>query len=170
MQACHHIPCTNARAEWRLVRPVGIQLHLWTSNVLCGLTYFAEEDLRVQNLVKPANTWMKAIQNTDGGWGESLDTYQYPARAGCGTSTASQTAWALMGLLAHLPPTDGAIRKGVAFLVAAQTKKVGGGASWPETEYTGTGFPGFFYIGYSLYPHYFPMMALGRYVHSTAVS
>ena len=134
-----------------------------TSNALCGLAYFSGE-LRVQNMMSAAVDWLKSFQNNDGGWGEELDTYKYPERAGRGISTASQTAWGLMGLLAYLPPQDDYIQRGVAFLISRQTYRKGSGASWPEREYTGTGFPRFFYIGYQLYPHYFPMMALGRFV------
>lgn len=140
-----------------------------TSNVLCGLTYFSN-DSKVQKLVSPAIDWLKSVQNGDGGWGEELITYKDPVRAGRGTSTASQTAWGLMGLLAHLPPADESIRKGIGYLVSTQTIRKGGGASWPETQYTGTGFPGFFYIGYELYAHYFPLMALGRFAQSSALN
>ena len=142
-----------------------------TSNVLCGLGYFSNDensDLLVQTLVHPAIRWLRTKQNPDGGWGEDLMSYKDPQRAGCGPSTASQTAWGLMGLLAHLPPTDEAIRKGIAYLILTQTVRKGEGASWPEPAYTGTGFPGFFYLGYTLYAHYFPLMALGRFVQSRA--
>lgn len=140
-----------------------------TSNVLCGLAYFSENNPRVQSMVGPAIRWLKSVQNVDGGWGEELITYKEPAQAGRGTSTASQTAWGLMGLLAHLPSTDQSIRKGIAHLILTQTTRKGGGASWPETKYTGTGFPGFLYLSYELYAHYFPLMALGRFVQSHAL-
>ena len=133
-----------------------------TSNVLCGLSYF-KENPGVQCLVGPAVKWLRKVQNADGGFGESLDTYKIPKRAGCGTSTASQTAWGTMALLACLPPMDEAISRSVLWLMSAQTKNNGNGATWPEAQYTGTGFPKFFYLGYALYPHYFPLMALGRY-------
>lgn len=149
-----------------------------TSNVLCGLEYFSSSsssndykysDLLVQTLVNPAIRWLRTKQNADGGWGEDLMSYKDPQRAGCGPSTASQTAWGLMALLAHLPPTDEAIRKGIAYLILTQSVRKGeGAASWPEPAYTGTGFPGFFYLGYTLYAHYFPLMALGRFVRSCA--
>jgi len=137
-----------------------------TSNVLCGLAYFSNEDRLVQNLISSALHWLVKIQNTDGGWGEGLESYQDSARAGCGPSTPSQTAWAIMALLTHVSPTDAAIKMGIAHLVASQTDIAGEGASWRETLYTGTGFPGYFYIGYTLYRHYFPMMALGRYLEA----
>lgn len=120
-------------------------------------------------MVGPAIRRLKSVQNVNGGWGEELITYKDPTQAGRGTSTASQTAWELMGLLAHLPPTDPSVRKGIVYLLLTQTTRKGGGASWPETKYTGTGFPGFFYLGYGLYAHYFPLMALGRFLQSLAL-
>lgn len=137
-----------------------------TSNVLCGLAYFSKDHARTQALVEPAIRWLKSVQNTEGGFGENLDTYKDPTLAGRGESTASQTAWGLMALLAYLPPSDGAVRMSVAYLLMSQTMKDGSGASWPETQYTGTGFPRYFYLGYELYAHYFPMMALGRYLQA----
>ncbi|MCJ1247668.1 hypothetical protein MMC30_004883 [Trapelia coarctata] len=138
-----------------------------TSNTLGGLAYFSENDPSVQSLVLPAIQWLKSVQNTDGGWGEDLNTYKHPERAGCGVSTASQTAWGVMALLSQLPPTDEAINRGVRFLVSSQTNREKEGASWEERQYTGTGFPNHFYLGYAFYRHYFPMMALGRYVQAT---
>ena len=161
-----------------------------TSNVLCSLAVLSHlvtllpqlhschndavpfhTDGYIQGLVDPAVAWLKNVQNTDGGFGEQLQSYTNPSLAGCGPSTASQTAWGLMGLLAFLPADDAAVERAVRWLVNMQrTPDVGPdeipkqvGATWPETAYTGTGFPGFFYIGYDMYRHYFPMMALGRY-------
>ena len=136
-----------------------------TSNVLCGLEYF-KTDPKVQSMIQPALMWFKEVQNPDGGWGESLETYKNPNLAGRGPSTASQTAWGAMALLAHLPSSDEAIGKSMLYLTDTQTDRKGddGGASWPETQYTGTGFPRFFYLAYSLYSHYFPMMAMGRFL------
>lgn len=152
-----------------------------TSNVLCSLAVLAHlvtllpqlhgshndavpfhTDGYIQGLVDPAVAWLKNVQNTDGGFGEQLQSYTNPSLAGCGPSTASQTAWGLMGLLAFLPADDAAVERAVRWLVSKQ-RTTDDGATWPETAYTGTGFPGFFYIGYDLYRHYFPMMALGRY-------
>ena len=138
-----------------------------TSNVVCGLVYHRDSDPLVPALVDAGIKWLRLVQNTDGGFGEVLDSYQDRTLAGHGKSTASQTAWGAMALLAHLPPDDEAVRTSIAYLVSSQTKKRGSGATWPEREYTGTGFPNFFYLGYSLYPHYFPMMALGRYLQKT---
>lgn len=72
-----------------------------------------------------------------------------------------------MGLLAHLPLTDPAIERGIRWLVCSQQPEKGNGASWPEAVYTGTGFPNHFYLGYDYYRHYFPMMALGRYLQAS---
>ncbi|KAK8070624.1 squalene cyclase [Apiospora hydei] len=145
-----------------------------TSNVLCGLAYFSESDEKVADAVRAAAEWLESVQNADGGWGEGLQSYRYPERAGRGgPSTPSQTAWALMGLLAVCNgKTSSAIESGIKHMVETQVYSGGGGehspgkiaATWTERQYTGTGFPNFFYIGYSLYRHYFPIMALGRYL------
>ena len=134
-----------------------------TSNVVCGLVYHTTHNPTVPPLIASATKWLKLVQNTDGSFGEDLRSYKDPTLAGHGKPTASQTAWGAMALLAHLPSSDEAVRASIAYLVSTQTKKRGSGATWPEREYTGTGFPNFFYLGYSYYSHYFPMMALGRY-------
>ncbi|KAI9933970.1 hypothetical protein MW887_005042 [Aspergillus wentii] len=133
-----------------------------TSHALCGLAYFAE-DRKVCRLVQPALQWLKETQNAEGGWGEPLLSYRDPDIQGS-APTASQTAWAVMGLLAHLPLTDVAIERGIRYLVSSSKPEKDIGNSWPEKVYTGTGFPNHFYLGYDFYRHYFPMMALGRYL------
>ena len=137
-----------------------------TSNVVCGLAYFKSTDKRVFYAIRRAQQWLKLGQNPDGGWGESLMTYRSPEIAPKAPSTPSQTAWALMALLAQPSPGDSdAIRRGVQHLVSSQTAFVDErSASWPERIYTGVGFPNHFYLGYTLYRHYFPLMALGRYL------
>ncbi len=72
-----------------------------------------------------------------------------------------------MGLLAYLPPAHEAVRRGVQWLVSRQLSEGSGEGSWPEEEFTGTGFPRHFYIRYHLYRHYFPLMALGRFRSAT---
>lgn len=139
-----------------------------TSNVLCGLAYHLSHP-SVPPLIPPAIAWLKAVQNEDGGWGEGLNTYYDPSRAGCGVSTPSQTAWGLMGLLDHVSRADPAIERGVGWLIDNQEKRRGEGASWYQRLYTGTGFPNHWYLGYTFYPHYFPIMALGRYLRSRGV-
>ena len=98
-----------------------------------------------------------AHQGADGGWGEDLRSYRDASWIGRGASTPSQTAWALLGLLA-LGGHDAAVARGVDFLVRTQRPD----GTWDEPWYTGTGFPGDFYINYHLYRHVFPLMALGR--------
>ena len=138
-----------------------------TSNVLCGLAEAPDAaTARTERMVATAIQWLKSVQNDDGGWGEELDSYKDVSRAGHGESTASQTAWALMALLAHCPYDDKAIHHGVSYLINSQISKNEHQAYWPEAQYTGTGFPNHFYLGYSLYAHYFPMMALGRYARA----
>ncbi|HEY3845421.1 MAG TPA: squalene--hopene cyclase [Acidimicrobiales bacterium] len=110
--------------------------------------------------VRRAVDWMEAHQNPDGGWGEDLRSYDDAVAQGRGASTACQTAWVLLALLAageRGPVTESA----VAFLVDTQRSD----GSWDDTPFTGTGFPGDFYINYHLYHLIFPVMALGRYVH-----
>jgi squalene-hopene/tetraprenyl-beta-curcumene cyclase len=110
--------------------------------------------------IRRAVAWLEARQNADGGWGEDLRSYDDPALAGQGTSTASQTAWALLALLAAGEHASQAAERGIRWL--AQTQR--GNGTWDEPQYTGTGFPGDFYINYHLYRLAFPLSALGRYV------
>ena len=147
-----------------------------TSTVLCALVYHVgdwdSDDSRPAGCkaqsrrsvnVRAALRWLQWAQNSDGGWGERLETYRDPSLAAHGPSTASQTAWALMGLLAYLPATDSSIRRGIQYLARTQIKDGERSGSWNERHYTGTGFPNHFYLCYTLYSQYFPMMALGRY-------
>jgi squalene-hopene/tetraprenyl-beta-curcumene cyclase len=103
--------------------------------------------------------WLLATQQPSGGWGESADSYANPARRGIGPATASQTAWAVMGLLAAGLSQHPATARGVRFLLAQQNTD----GTWDETEFTGTGFPLVFYLRYHLYPIYFPLQALARW-------
>jgi squalene-hopene/tetraprenyl-beta-curcumene cyclase len=110
-------------------------------------------------VMRRAVRWLEVHQNDDGGWGEDMRSYTDPAWAGRGESTASQTAWALLALLAADPHSP-AVRRGVDWLV--ETQRADG--TWDEPWFTGTGFPGDFYINYALYRLVFPLSALGRYV------
>lgn len=103
--------------------------------------------------------WLLGVQNEDGGWGESAISYYDPSLKGKGISTASQTAWALMGLICAGEEKHPAVQAGVDFLVSTQTPE----GTWSEDEFTGTGFPRVFYLRYHLYRHSFPTMALGMY-------
>lgn len=115
-------------------------------------------------VIRRAVAWLEARQNPDGGWGEDLRSYDDPALAGRGTSTASQTAWALLALLAAGEEHGAAVGRGIGWL--ARTQRADG--SWDEPQYTGTGFPGDFYINYHLYRLAFPVSALGRAVRALA--
>jgi squalene-hopene/tetraprenyl-beta-curcumene cyclase len=116
-------------------------------------------------VVRRAVRWLKECQNGDGGWGESCGSYDEPERAGCGESTASQTAWALLGLMAAGEIDSPEVRGGVEYLVGTQHADGG----WTEEPFTGTGFPRVFYLKYHMYPVYFPLMALSRYSHGVTV-
>jgi squalene-hopene/tetraprenyl-beta-curcumene cyclase len=110
--------------------------------------------------------WLRSVQNDDGGWGELPRSYDDPATKGRGPSTASQTAWAVLGLIACGDSGSSAARRGVDFLL--QTQQADG--SWREDYWTGTGFPRVFYLRYHMYPVYFPLLALGRFAAATAGS
>jgi squalene-hopene/tetraprenyl-beta-curcumene cyclase len=101
------------------------------------------------------------VQNEDGGWGEDLRSYSSDEWIGRGASTASQTAWALLALLAAGERDSAAVERGVRWLADTQAED----GSWDEPYFTGTGFPRDFSINYHLYRMVFPLTALGRYVH-----
>jgi squalene-hopene/tetraprenyl-beta-curcumene cyclase len=103
--------------------------------------------------------WLRTVQKSDGSFGESLRSYNEPETKGQGNSTASQTAWGLIGLLAGANSNDPAIHKAVAYLVDQQNVD----GSWSENEFTGTGFPCVFYLKYHLYRNSFPLYALARF-------
>jgi squalene-hopene/tetraprenyl-beta-curcumene cyclase len=154
-----------------------------TAAVLPALAALGED--MSQDFVQRAADWLRAHQNEDGGWGETCASYMDDALRGRGPSTASQTAWALLALIATGDRAhEREIRRGVAFLIARQRDD----GTWDEPYYTGTGFPGYgfgermdfrdkrtleriaqgtelqrgFMLNYNLYRHYFPLMALGR--------
>jgi len=160
----------------------GVNYIYGTGAVLPALEAIGED--MTQPYVTRAADWLLSKQQDDGGWGESCASYMDPKMKGAGKTTASQTAWALMGLAALGREGDeAAIARGVAFLIDRQQD-----GTWAEPEYTGTGFPGYgvgatiklgdpllaerlkqgpelsraFMINYNLYRHYFPLMALGR--------
>ncbi|MFJ8228974.1 squalene--hopene cyclase [Streptomyces sp. NPDC094448] len=111
--------------------------------------------------LRRAVDWLRSVQNPDGGWGEDLRSYDHGAWAGQGSSTPSQTAWALLALLAAGERESESAERGVRWLVDAQRDDGG----WDEPYFTGTGFPWDFSINYHLYRQVFPLTALGRYVH-----
>ena len=117
--------------------------------------------------VQQAAEWIRMVQNSDGGWGETCGSYDDPSTRGVGPSTPSQTAWALLGLLAAGDTRSDSVAKGVRWLVERQTAE----GTWSElaagrngeSVYTGTGFPRVFYLGYHMYRDYFPLLALTTY-------
>lgn len=139
----------------------GVNYIYGTSGVLAALALIDPQGW--QSEIKQAAAWLVSCQNPDGGWGETCGSYDDPKLKGQGPSTASQTAWALMGLLSAGEATstyaDAAIERGVNYLTT--TQKMDG--TWNEDYFTGTGFPGHFYLKYHLYQQHFPLTALGRY-------
>ena len=106
-----------------------------------------------------AANWLRSVQNADGGYGESILSYYDASLKGKGKSTASQTAWGLIGLLAVVGPNDPSAERAVAWLISHQNSD----GSWDEAEFTGTGFPCVFYLKYHFYRNSFPLYALARY-------
>src|SRR6202166_3505244 len=134
----------------------GVNYVYGTSGVLRALETVA---LTARDYCQRAVEWLRSVQNSDGGFGESIASYYDPALKGKGSSTASQTAWGLVGLLAASETSDPAITRAVTHLVDQQQAD----GSWAENEFTGTGFPCVFYLKYHLYRNYFPLYALARY-------
>ncbi len=135
----------------------GVNYIYGTMQVLRGL-----EAMGVDNhepMVQQASEWLRMFQNADGGWGESCGSYDDANSKGIGLSTPSQTAWAVLGLLAAGDTRSESVQKGVAYLL--KTQKPDG--SWDEPQYTGTGFPRVFYLAYHLYRIYFPLLAMTTY-------
>ncbi len=102
--------------------------------------------------------WLKSVQQECGGWGETPETYDKPELRGQGPATASQTAWALMGLVAAGEVDSPAVDAGVKYLLDTQRDD----GTWDEEPWTGTGFPRVFYLKYHYYRIYWPLMALAR--------
>jgi squalene-hopene/tetraprenyl-beta-curcumene cyclase len=135
----------------------GVNYIYGTWQVLKGLASIGE-DMRAPYVQRAAG-WLRAVQNPDGGWGETCATYDDPSLRGQGPSTASQTAWAVMGLIAAGEVTSTAVQRGLEYLLATQNPL----GTWEEDQFTGTGFPRVFYLKYHLYSRYFPVFALGMY-------
>jgi squalene-hopene/tetraprenyl-beta-curcumene cyclase len=139
----------------------GVNYIYGTSGVLSALALI--NPLKYARDINQGAAWLVKVQNSDGGWGETCFSYNDPSLKGQGESTASQTAWALIGLIAAGEATDklaiDSIEKGINYLL--ETQKLDG--TWDEEYFTGTGFPCHFYLKYHLYQQYFPLMALGRY-------
>lgn len=144
----------------------GVNYIYGTSSALSALSKIAPHTH--QRSIERGAAWLVKCQNLNGGWGETCLSYDDPSLKGLGISTASQTAWALIGLMAAGEATGNwamdAIEKGVNYLVSTQETD----GSWDETEFTGTGFPSHFYLKYHFYQQYFPLLALGRYQMSVS--
>ncbi|MGH9662275.1 MAG: squalene--hopene cyclase, partial [Bryobacteraceae bacterium] len=134
----------------------GVAYIYGTCFALRGLRASGEDD-REAHILR-AGEWLRSIQNADGGWGESCASYDQGSFA-AGPSTPSQTAWAVLGLLAGGDTTSHSVRRGVERL--AETQRADGG--WDEKPATGTGFPKVFYLNYHLYRVYFPLLALAEF-------
>lgn len=131
-----------------------------------------------QPYLRRALDWLRGVQNDDGGFGESANSYLDESLMGRGPSTASQTAWGVTAMMYLTPADDPAVERAIAYLCDSQLKgshradpprylHEEPAGSWAEPWFTGTGFPKVFYLRYHLYRHYFPVMALGRYLNLT---
>ncbi|MFH1873721.1 MAG: prenyltransferase/squalene oxidase repeat-containing protein [Pseudomonadota bacterium] len=138
----------------------GVNYIYGTWCVLAGLSELGWNPLG--KLFFRATNWLKSIQNLDGGFGESPESYSKHTYIKWKESTASQTAWALMGLVAGGQAKSSAAKRAARYL----TNTINENNTWDETAYTGTGFPGHFYIRYHGYRHYFPILALARYYNA----
>ena len=125
--------------------------------VLPALQHIGED--MGQPYIRRALDWIMEHQHEDGGWGEGVESYIDPSLRGKGPSTKSQTAWALLGLIAGGRAETESAKRGVDYLLRNQQED----GSWDEPEFTGTGFPRDFMINYHLYRYYWPLMALGQY-------
>lgn len=138
----------------------GVNYIYGTSGALAALSFVAPQTHRYN--IEQGAAWLISCQNSDGGWGETCRSYDDPRLKGKGRSTASQTAWALIGLMAAGRATGNfakpAIERGIDYLLVTQLPN----GSWDEADFTGTGFPSHFYLKYHLYQQYFPLIALGQ--------
>ena len=152
--------------------PDGSWFGRWGVNYLYG-TFLVLRGLEAMGVwsqetaVLQAAEWIRMVQNADGGWGETCGSYDDPTQRGIGPSTPSQTAWAVLGLLAAGDTRSDSVAKGIRWLVSKQSPS----GAWDEAAegrngeavYTGTGFPRVFYLAYHLYRDYFPLLALTTY-------
>ena len=148
----------------RTQTPEGAWHGRWGVNYLYGtwsvLRGLAAIGIRADDpMVGPAIRWLEARQNADGGWGETCDSYDDAHLKGRGVSGPSQTAWALLGLMAAGQTDTPVVERGIEFLLRGQRPDGG----WDDPLWNGTGFPRVFYLQYHLYAHYFPLWALGAW-------
>jgi squalene-hopene/tetraprenyl-beta-curcumene cyclase len=150
---------------WRTQEPQGCWYGRWGVNYIYG-TWQVLQGLKAIDFpmdhpaVRRAADWLISVQQPCGGWGESCRSYDQPELMGKGAPTASQTAWAALGLIAAGHVQSEAVRRGIQFLLRTQLDD----GTWGESAFTGTGFPRVFYLRYHLYRVYFPLMAVSRYL------
>lgn len=137
----------------------GVNYIYGTWQVLRGLRAIGQD--MTQDWILRARDWLESCQNDDGGWGETCATYDNPNCKGQGTSTASQTAWAVMAICACGDLERRSVQRGLRFLLNSQKHD----GSWDEPETTGTGFPRVFYLKYDMYRQNFPLLAFATYVN-----
>jgi squalene-hopene/tetraprenyl-beta-curcumene cyclase len=139
----------------------GVNYIYGTSGALAALSLIAP--IRYQEQIDKGATWLVSCQNADGGWGETCGSYDDKSLKGTGISTASQTSWALLGIMAATAGTKfaapGTVDRGIEYLLNRQQSD----GTWEEAQFTGTGFPCHFYLKYHLYQQYFPLQTLARY-------
>ena len=142
----------------------GVNYIYGTSGVLSALSLIAPSLCHSE--IQRGAVWLINCQNADGGWGETCASYDDPSLKGTGVSTPSQTAWALIGIMAAMDTTKfvgrEAVDRGIEYLIDTQRDD----GTWDEEYFTGTGFPCHFYLKYHLYQQYFPLQALARYSKS----
>ncbi|MBZ4016888.1 squalene--hopene cyclase [Streptomyces purpurogeneiscleroticus] len=162
-----HDPRIRRGIEWLLAEqdPTGAWFGRWGTNYVYGtgsvLPALVAAGIPASHpAIRRAVSWLESVQNDDGGWGEDQRSYKDRDWIGRGASTASQTGWALMALLAAGERDSKAVERGVQYLAATQRPD----GSWDEPYFTGTGFPWDFSINYHLYRQVFPLTALGRYL------
>ncbi len=135
----------------------GVNYIYGTWQVLRGLAAIGQD--MTQDWILRGRDWLESCQNVDGGWGETCGTYDNPATKGIGESTASQTAWALMGICAIGDLNRPSLHRGLRYLLDSQKSD----GSWEEPQITGTGFPKVFYLKYDMYRQNFPLLALATF-------
>ena len=137
----------------------GVNYIYGTWQVLRGLRAIGEN--MTQDWILRGRDWLESCQNDNGGWGETCVSYENPALKGKGESTASQTAWAIMGICACGDLDRSSVQRGLRYLLSTQRPD----GAWDEPHITGTGFPGVFYLKYDMYRQNFPLLALATYVN-----
>jgi len=168
-QADHPAIARGLDYLWKTQEPQGCWYGRWGVNYIYG-TWQVLQGLKAVDqamnhpaIVKAAD-WLESVQQPCGGWGETCRSYDEPELMGTGSPTASQTAWASLGLIAAGRASGEAVRRGIQYLLETQSSD----GSWEEAHFTGTGFPRVFYLKYHLYRVYFPLMAIARYRQAMA--